>query len=87
VSALVYAADQAADKDVGPGGLGFLVVVVLIVVLVGLLLAMRRSMKSLRRHVDDGSFDATAQREFEERESRSAARKPASQSHRDGADA
>jgi hypothetical protein len=78
----VTAADVAADKDVGPGGTGFLVVVLLIVVLIGLIFAMRRSLKSLRRNVDSGSFDETAQREFEEHAARAA-----SQKHRDGADA
>jgi hypothetical protein len=82
VSALVLAADQAADKDVGPGGIGFLVVVLLIVVLLGLIFAMRRSLKSLRRNVDNGSFDETAEREFEEHQARSASSK-----RRDGADA
>jgi len=56
VSAPALAANVLAADDVGPGGTGFLVVVLLIVVVVALIFALRHSLKSLRRNVDNGTF-------------------------------
>jgi hypothetical protein len=46
----------AASDNIGPGGIAFLVVVLLIVASVAIFFAMSRSLKSLRRSVNSGTF-------------------------------
>lgn len=46
----------AASDNIGPGGIAFLVVVLLIAASVVIFFAMSRSLKSLRRSVNSGTF-------------------------------
>jgi hypothetical protein len=43
----------------GPGGLGFVIFVAFIIAAVAIFLAMTRSMRRLRAHVDRGDFGTT----------------------------
>jgi hypothetical protein len=52
----VAPAIRAASDNIGPGGIAFLVVVLLIVASIGIFFAMSRSLKSLRRSVNSGTF-------------------------------
>ena len=56
-SVLAAASDLAAGDNVGPGSGGFLAFIGLILVVIGLVVAMRHSFKTLRRNVQDGSFE------------------------------
>ncbi len=53
----VSAAAYAASENVGPGSGGFIALVGLVVVVVLLTIAMRRSFKTLRRNVQNGTFE------------------------------
>ena len=73
----VSAAAYAASENVGPGSGGFLAFIGLIVLVIGLTFAMRHSFKTLRRNLQDGTFEeGVAKAE--------AARHPAATGNEDG---